>query len=140
MADVKFQKKITIAASREEVWNALVSPEAVEQYHLAPLHRIELKKEGRIIYGTEDKVMISGRILEIDAPQKLVHTFVFGPEATPGTQADAATTVSYTLSENGSETILTLVHSDFEEENQTFANIAGGWPHILENLKKMLHP
>jgi len=137
MTPKEFTAEIAIDAMPEEIWLALVDPERVAQYHLASLRVIELENNGQIIYGTADRDMITGRILEARPCEKLVHTFRFAPNHA-GTKADPETVVSYEIRKDNDGAILILRHSGFREENQTYANIAGGWPYILENLKSFL--
>lgn len=133
-----FQQEIQIKASLEAVWNALTRSEEVNRYHMTPLLTIELEKGGRLIYGTEKEVMISGNSLEIEPYVKWSHSFRFGPERHAGTEGDPDTLVTYELRPDGEGTHLKLTHSGFPEENQTRANIAGGWPYILAELKGYL--
>ena len=56
--------------------NALTQKQMVDRYYMAPLQTLELKKDGKIVYGGESE-LITGKIIEIDAPKKLVHSFVF---------------------------------------------------------------
>jgi len=121
-----------IGKPAQEVWDALVTKETVDRYYLAPLHTLELKEGGKISYGKETE-MITGKILEIDATKKLVHSFSFAGSEDPETK------VTYEIDAVGEKMCsLTITHNGFEEENQTFANISGGWPVIASSLKTLL--
>jgi uncharacterized protein YndB with AHSA1/START domain len=133
-----FTREIRVSATPQTVWKALVDPAQVKRYHLAPLREIELKKDGTITYGTADEVMISGKIMAVAENVKLAHTFRFGPASHPATDADPETTVTYEIRRDGDLTVLKLTHSGFTTENQTRANITGGWPFILGRLKEIL--
>lgn len=135
---VEYVQEIRLSAIPETVWASLTKPELVKTWHMAPLEKIELKKGGEIIYGRDGKVLISGVITEIEPDAKLAHTFHFGQKNHPGTEADAGTLVTYTLSKEGAETVLKLVHSGFTEKNQSYSNMTGGWPFILKKLKSTL--
>lgn len=134
MAVADFSKTIVANAAPSKVWEALVDPEKVAQYHLAPLREIELREGGRIAYGTESDEMIVGRVLRVEIGRRLDHTFRFHPNQ-EGTKNDTETVVSYVIEAGSDGTVLTLLHSGFVEENQTYANICGGWPFILDALK-----
>lgn len=139
MAGPKFEKTITLDASPDTVWRALTDPGMVKQYHFVPLMTLEQKAGGRIEYGADGKVAISGKVIACEAGKKLSHTFRFA--AQPGTQADPETTVTYEISpakDGAKGCSLTLTHSGFAEENQSFANVTGGWPFILDGLTKVL--
>ncbi|MEM7600862.1 MAG: SRPBCC domain-containing protein [Verrucomicrobiota bacterium] len=133
-----FSEEIEIVAPLESVWHALITPAIVAKYHLAPLLKIELEEGGKIVFGTEEAVMISGRITEITPSESLAHTFVFGTQHHSRTETDGEKLVTYQLERLSSSTMLMVTHSGFESENQTYANITGGWPHILASMKQTL--
>ncbi len=136
--DVVYTQEIRVSVAPDVVWNALVNPEIVKTYHMAPLQKIELKEGGEIVYGRGDKVMISGRITQMEPNVKLTHTFHFGPQNHPGTEKDDDTVVTYDIRKDAGETVLKLTHSGFTEKNQSYTNITGGWPFILKKLKSTL--
>lgn len=135
---VEFTQEIRTKATPEAVWESLTKPELVKIYHLAPLQKIELKKGGEILYGRENKVMISGSITDIAPNARLAHTFRFGPPQLPATQAAGDTLVTYAIRTDGAETVLKLTHSGFTAKNPAFTNATGGWPFILKKLKSLL--
>lgn len=128
----EFHYTILIAKPAAEVWSALTVKKTIDQYYMAPVHTLELKKGGRISYGGE-KEFIFGTITEIEEPKKLVHTFEFGRLEMPETR------VSYEIQPMGEEMCsLTISHTGFEAEDQAFADITGGWPVIASSLKTLL--
>lgn len=137
MTNPSFTLSTLLKATPAQVWSALVDPEIVVQYHLAPLKKIELKPGGQIIYGTEEEDLILGQITTFLPNQRLTHTFRFQPNH-EGTKHDPETLVTYTIKEEPEAILLTLIHTGFPHENQTFANISTGWPYILESLKVLL--
>jgi uncharacterized protein YndB with AHSA1/START domain len=137
MTTLDFKTTISISATPSEVWQAIVDPAKVAQYHLAPLTVIELSKGGKISYGTDGVEMIAGEILEAIPDKQLIHTFRFAPTQ-EGTKNDPETEVSYLIEPGEQDTELTLLHTGFTKENQTYVNISGGWPFILDALKNFL--
>ena len=128
----QFQYTLFIGAPAREVWNALVTKETVDRYHIAPLHTLELKEGGRISSGAEAE-LITGKILALEEPASLVHSFHFAGSQDPETQ------VVYEIEAEGEEMCsLTISHTGFREENQTFANVSSGWPVIASSLKTLL--
>lgn len=128
----EFHYTLFIGKPAREVWDALVTKATVDRYYMAPLHTLELKEGGKISYGKETE-MITGRIIELDAPEKLVHSFNFAGSKDPETR------VTYEIEAVGEKMCsLTISHTGFAKENQTFANIAGGWPVIASSLKSLL--
>jgi uncharacterized protein YndB with AHSA1/START domain len=136
---LQLTQEIKVSTNAEAVWNALIKPECVREYHLAPLLKIELWVRGEIVYGTPEKILISGEIIECEQNARLMHTFRFGSQRFSGTGGDTDTVVKYEISEEGSSsTIVKVTHTGFIEENQTYCNVVGGWPYILERLKVWL--
>lgn len=130
---VEFRYTVFIGKPPKDVWNALTRKELVDRYYLAPLATLELKKGGKIVYGTKDSELISGTITEMSEPKKLVHTFNF-----TGSK-DQDTTVTYDIEAIGdSMCALHLTHSGFTAGSQAYADITGGWPVIASSLKTLL--
>lgn len=128
-----FEYTIFIGKPSKEVWNALTQKELVDRYYMAPLVTLELKKGGKIAYGTKDSELISGIITEIDEPKKLAHTFQFAGSKDPDTM------VTYDIEAIGdSMCVLHLTHSGFTGKNQAYTDITGGWPVIGSSLKTLL--
>lgn len=115
----------------------MVDPDSVSRYHLTPLHKIDLVPGGTIAYGSAGNILIQGTILDVAEETRLSHTFRFSDDL-PGTGQDPESTVAYHLEREHGGTLLTLSHSGFPSENQTYRNIAGGWPHILARMKTFL--
>jgi uncharacterized protein YndB with AHSA1/START domain len=122
-----------IGAPSSRVWEALVTPEQASRYYLLPMLTICLEMGGDIVYGGDGDAVISGRIQELIPGSTLSHTFSLAhrPE-------DPESLVLYELEDLGEMTRLCLSHGNFPSENATYADISGGWPIILSNLKTYL--
>ncbi len=128
----EFQYVIFIAKPAKEVWNALTEKSSVDQYFLAPLRTLELRKGGKISYGGDNDLIV-GTILEVEAPKTLVHTFQF-----PG-QKGNETRVAYEIKAIGElMSSLSITHTGFDSKDQSFADVSGGWPVIASSLKTVL--
>lgn len=138
MNTLAYIQTVEIATTPLELWQALVEPDIVTKYHLAPLKEIELRENGNILYGTPEADLIFGRVLKAEPGQLLEHSFRFALPSHDGTLSDEETIVSYAITPLPQGVSLTLSHCGFLEENQTYANISGGWPFILEGLKSLL--
>jgi uncharacterized protein YndB with AHSA1/START domain len=137
MSAVDFIETVSIEAPPDAVWQAIVDPNLASKYYLVPLSAIELTPGGRISYGTAEETLITGEIENFEPGVRLRHTFRFS-RAILGTADDPMTTVTYLLEPSAHGTTLTLIHSGFPRENQTYTNIAEGWPAILHGLKNLL--
>ncbi len=128
----EFHYTIFIAKPAKDVWSALTEKKTIDQYYMAPVHTLEMKKGGRISYGG-DSELISGTITEVEAPKSLVYTFKFAGSEDPETR------VEYQIKPIGDAMCsLTISHTGFKAANQTFADITGGWPVIASSLKTLL--
>ncbi len=128
-----FYRGVYIDAPAEKVWEALTTPEIINQYYLRPIHTLELKKGGKILYGEDGKnIRISGEILEIEEMKKLAHSFSFTSLSDPPTR------VTYEIGEMGEMALLIWTHDQFPAENKSYQNISYGWDVILSNLKTLL--
>lgn len=128
----EFHYTILIAKPAADVWSALTEKKTIDQYYMAPVHTLELKKGGKISYGGEAE-LITGTITEIEAPKTLAHTFKFAGSGDPETR------IAYEIKPIGDAMCsLTISHTGFKAEDQAFADITGGWPVIASSLKTVL--
>jgi uncharacterized protein YndB with AHSA1/START domain len=128
----EFYYTLFIAKPAKDVWSALTEKKTIDLYYMAPVHTLEMKKGGRISYGVDTEI-ISGTITELEAPKTLVHTFKFAGSDDPETD------VAYKIEPIGDAMCsLTISHTGFKAENQTFADITGGWLVIASSLKTLL--
>jgi uncharacterized protein YndB with AHSA1/START domain len=140
---LEYQQTMDIAATPQRVWEALIRPADVVQYHLCPLAIIELRPAGRIVYGSDAQPLISGTIIDVVPGRSLVHSFSFDPETHEGTAFEGKSRVDYTITAVANGCRLILTHDQFGSDNQSFINISNGWPMILDRLKTFLeteHP
>ena len=128
----EFHYVILIGKPAKDVWSALIEKKTIDRYYMAPLHTLEPQKGGRISYGG-DTELITGIIIEFEAPKTLVHTFKFSSSETPETR------VAYEITPMGdSMCSLNISHTGFQAGDQSFADITGGWPVIASSLKTVL--
>ncbi|PTX99705.1 hypothetical protein DB346_17965 [Verrucomicrobia bacterium LW23] len=131
---------IFIGKPAPDVWKALVTKDIVDQYYMMPLLTLDGKVGGKIAYGMSGVEAITGKVVKWQEPDAagtadaiLVHTFKFD-----GT-TDPETTVSYTVKPIGKDMCaLSISHTGYKAENETFAEAAGGWPVILSSLKTLM--
>lgn len=128
----EFRYTKMIAKPAADVWSALTEKKIIDEYYMVPVRSLELEKGGKITYG-EETDLITGTIEKIEAPKTLVHTFNFVGSDDPETR------VSYEIAPIGDLMCsLTILHTGFEKEDQTYVDIAGGWPVIASSLKTFL--
>jgi uncharacterized protein YndB with AHSA1/START domain len=133
-------KRVTIRATRREVWNALTDPEKVMQY----MHGTEMStdwKEGSPIFwrgewkgrSYEDK----GTVLAVQTEKLLRYTH-WSPMGGSEDKPENYHTVTYELAGDDGKTTLTLTQDNnaSQEEADTMAD--NNWGPVLNGLKEMV--
>ena len=96
---------------------------------------------GKYGYSTEKGTMVvngvsefkcRGEIVEIDPPRLLVYTWI----ANWHDDQQRKTTVRWELESRGKTTHVTVTHSGLAQEKVAREDYRGGWPGVLEQLKK----
>ena len=135
--EVQYQQIIYIKANKEQVWKALTQAEFINKYYMCPVLSMGSAKGDKISFGFKDQIFIEGEILKLQVNKTFSHSFKF-IEAHPEAQDDSSSIVTYEIIEEHGLLRLVLTHSGFKERNATYANVTGGWPYILSNLKTYL--
>jgi uncharacterized protein YndB with AHSA1/START domain len=127
-----------IAATPEQVWQALTSAEFSKQYFFGQAVEVDLRIGGAYIMRTPDgSLHISGEVIECDPPGKLTVTFnVNWPELI---EKVGPTLVSYEIEQAGDAVKLTVIEShDRPLGDDILSGGRQGWPAILSGLKSVL--
>jgi uncharacterized protein YndB with AHSA1/START domain len=126
-----------IRSSLAEVWNAMVLGERTEQYFFGSFVTSSWQPGTPIVYtaGRGGPVMVDGKVLEVDAQKRLVHTWTVRYDPT---LADEESTVTYLLEPRGENVKLTLSH-EFPRAPKTEKHLAtDGWSIALSSMKSLL--
>jgi uncharacterized protein YndB with AHSA1/START domain len=129
---------IYIAATPEQVWQALTRSEFSRKYFFGNAVEIDLRVGGAYILRTPDGALhISGEVIECDPPRKLTFTFnVNWPELI---EKLGPTLVSYEIEPAGDAVRLTMTEShDRPLSDDVLSGGRQGWPAILCSLKSLL--
>ena len=130
--------RVTIQAPMAQVWDALTNPDKVRKY----LHGTNLVsdwKEGSPIswrgewkgQSYEDK----GKVVEIDPPRHLKYTH-WSPMGGSEDKAENYHTVTCDLTEQGGDTVLTLVQDNNASQEDADKMAADNWGPVLQGLKQ----
>ena len=135
---MKIVKTLFLKAPREHVWKFLTEADRLgEWFHKGAS---DLKEGGDYVlvtnsYGKEGTPLLTGKVLEAKAPERLVHSFTH--EWLKGVE----TTCTWTLEAVKGGTILTLVHDGWEKfEEDPFgmaANHDEGWDEHFARLRRV---
>jgi uncharacterized protein YndB with AHSA1/START domain len=127
---------IYIAATPEQVWQALTTAELSRQYFGAV--EIDLRVGGAFMVRAPDgSPHISGEVFECDPPRRLTVTFnVNWPTLI---EKLGPTLVSYEIEQAGDAVRLTMTEShDRPIDDDILSGGRQGWPAILSGLKSLL--
>jgi uncharacterized protein YndB with AHSA1/START domain len=129
----------TIHAPVSKVWQALVNPEIIKQYLFDTDVMSDWKEGSSIIYrgkwegkAFEDK----GKILEIE-PEKVLRSTHWSPLSGIPDTPENYHTVTYTLSDRGDSTEVTITQDNNASEEEK-AHSAKNWNTVLDGMKKLL--
>jgi uncharacterized protein YndB with AHSA1/START domain len=129
---------IYIAATPQQVWQALTSAEFSRKYFFGNAVEVDLKIGGAYIVRAPDGALhISGEVIECDPPKKLSITFnVNWPELI---EKLGPTLVTYEIEPAGDAVRLTMTEShDRPLSDDILSGGRQGWPAILSSLKSLL--
>ncbi len=126
--------KITMDATAQQVWDALITPEFTRQYWFGSANiSTDWKKGSKWEHvGEQGTVHHTGEVLESDPPRLLVISW-----DTPDNRADISK-VRFEIAERGDTVELTVLHTDFIDGSPVADRVSKGWGKVLENLKALL--
>jgi len=104
-------KTIFLKATRDQVWSFLAEKDKLAQWFHESRVDLEDQQEYELLSNDpneKDQKVCGGRVLHMQAPEKLVYTF------THDWLKGVETTVTWDLSESFGGTMLTLTHEGFE--------------------------
>jgi len=129
---------IYIAATPQQVWQALTSPEFSRKYFFGNAVEVDLRIGGAYIMRTPDgSLHISGEVIECDPPKKLTVTFNVNWPAL--VEKLGPTLVTYEIEPAGAAVRLTLTEAhDRPIDDDILSGGRAGWPAILSSLKSLL--
>ncbi|MFN0094196.1 MAG: ArsR/SmtB family transcription factor [Dehalococcoidia bacterium] len=128
---------VFIRATPEQVWQGITDPAFTHRYFHETRITSTWEPGSEVHMWMDDgRDAMAGTILECDPPRRLSHTwrFMYDPELAKETPSR----VTYEIQQLGPTCRLTVTHDQFEEENQTWAHISGGWAALLNSLKSLI--
>ncbi|MCM0147289.1 SRPBCC domain-containing protein [Photobacterium galatheae] len=126
-----------IAAKDTEVWNALLDPKMTQQYW-GHVNESDWKVGSRWAHIRADGSEIedvTGKVLLIHPPHHLVLSW---QDADSHPHATHSSQVSLALESLGTDTRLTVIHSDLQSGSLSYQDVSEGWPAVISNLKTLL--
>ncbi|HSL42334.1 MAG TPA: SRPBCC family protein [Anaerolineales bacterium] len=133
------QATTTIHAPVSKVWQALVNPEIIKQYLFDTDVITDWQVGSPILYrgqwqgkAFEDK----GRVLKIE-PEKLLASTHWSPLSGVADSPENYHTVTYTLSDMGDSTEVTITQDNNSTEQEK-EHSEQNWRTVLDNMKRLL--
>jgi uncharacterized protein YndB with AHSA1/START domain len=138
----KFEPKTVyvtyIAASPEQVWQALIDPQFTKQYFFGFAVEIESRSGGRFrMLWPDGRVHITGEVVEWSPPRRLSVTWLVEGMKDFGELPECV--VSYDIALSGQAVKLTISEShSWDVPRDVLKGGEMGWPKILSSLKSLL--
>jgi uncharacterized protein YndB with AHSA1/START domain len=121
-----------IATTQDKLWQAITDGKVTPDYYFGARLDAELRRDGKFDYIFPDgSTMLSGKVIEIDPPNRLVSAFTPHWGSTPG----RTTRVTYEIEAKGATCRLLLTHEGLTDED---GGIRQGWAKIVSGLKTVL--
>ena len=135
MPEWVIEQKLELAASQEQVWQAITDPEKIAKW-FGDEAEIDLRADGRGVMGWNAHGRFAVRVEEVTPPHRLVWSWVHEPgvafEEAPSTRVEW----KLTKLENGG-TDLDLRETGFLTDLHHQQN-TDGWKHELGELEELL--
>lgn len=138
------KNSITINAPASKVWDALTNPEQTKKYMFGCETVSDWKPGSPLLwkgnYEGNEMVFVKGNIVAIEAEKLLAYTTI-DPNSTIEDIPENYLTVTYNLSEENGQTILTVTQGDYatvadgERRYKEAYNDGKGWNPILVEIK-----
>lgn len=137
MKPATFVYVVYIATTPEEAWKALTEGAVTRQYW-GYENLSDWKVGSRWDHRRADdpgKVLLTGKVLEVVPPRRLVLTWV-----APDDAANKAkhTRVTFEIEPIASMVRLTVIHDELEDGSDMHRSISEGWPRVLSSMKSFL--
>ena len=147
MEKLTVQNTITINAGAQKVWNALVNPAQTKKYMFGCETISDWTVGSALLwqanYEGKDMVFVKGFIVAIE-PGKFLKYTVIDPNATYPHTPENHLNVTYELTEQNGQTILTVFQDGFEnaaEGDKRYKDVynnGDGWNPILIAIKQVV--
>jgi uncharacterized protein YndB with AHSA1/START domain len=124
-----------IASTPEKVFKTLTDTDATAKFWFGNAVTSDWKVGSPVTFHREGKLILSGKVIEHDAPRRLSYTFT--PHHEPHNGSETLRVVM-DLEQQKDQVKLTVTHDDFAPDSMVFASISNGWPLVLSSLKSYL--
>jgi uncharacterized protein YndB with AHSA1/START domain len=125
-----------IASTPEKIFQALTDTDATAKFWFGNAVTSDWTVGSPVEFHREAKLIVRGKVLENDPPQRLSYTFQSMHE--PFNGAEPPSRVVFELEKQRDQVKLTVTHDEFQPDSKVFGAISNGWPLVLSSLKSLL--
>ena len=116
-----------------KVWEAITDEQQISAWFIKADFKAEVGYEYTF---THEQTMVTGEVTEVEPLHRLVYTWIVG-------ETTAVTTVQWLLAEEDGGTLVTIIHSGFENYpddtvSSMFTSSQKGWDVVLNELEDYL--
>ena len=135
---LKHVYEVYIRTTPDKLWQALTDPEISKQYFYGGSLISEWRPGSSYALhdGDGNVNMLEGKVLEVDKPRKLVHTFLAVHDDEQ--RKERPSRVTWQIEPLGEVCKLTVTHDGFVPGSNVLPAISQGWPAVLSSLKTLL--
>jgi len=127
-------QEVQIAASPETVWEELTKRDKPQRPQMDTVLESSLEPGAPLLYTSHDgsRVFVVGRVIEIDPPRRLSHTWRLTM------RDDEPTLVAWELEPSGEGTRVRLTHTGWPEDARGLGRVDSTWRTILDELRNVV--
>jgi uncharacterized protein YndB with AHSA1/START domain len=124
-----------IASTPDKVFKALTDTEATARFWFGNAVTSDWKVGSPVTFRRNGELIVSGKVLEFDPPNRLSYTFHSQHD---GLFTEQPSRVVLEIERQKDQVKLTMTHDDFPAGSKVFEKISNGWPLVLSSLKSYL--
>jgi uncharacterized protein YndB with AHSA1/START domain len=131
METAAVEREVRVRARPETIFPFFTDPELMVRW-MGATAQAEPTPGGIYRVGVNDDYVARGEYVEVSPPDRVVFTWGWEREDSP--VRPGSSTVEVTLTADGEETLVRLVHRDLPGEDSATAH-GRGWDHYLDRLR-----
>ena len=128
--------EIYIRTTPEQLWQALTDGDRTRHYYYRSVVSSTWEVGAPCDYHIEGALALTGKVLEIEPPRRLVTTF--DARWDEEVEKDAPSRIVWEIEPQGDVCRLRVLHDGYEDGTATSASVQGGMSWILSGLKTLL--
>jgi uncharacterized protein YndB with AHSA1/START domain len=128
--------EVSIASTREAVWEAITNAEFTEQYWAGCRLESDWQVGSPVKLLRGNELHMSGEVLAWEPPHRLSYSWTI--RHIPECVAEGASRVVFEIEQVGAQLRLRVTHDRLVADGETEKRVSASWPIVLSNLKGFL--